>query len=535
MKRAWYLHPLLFAVYPALGQIAFNVTQNSPLLGGRNLAVSLLVGILLLLLGWALTREVHRAAFIASLCSFPVLAYGHVFLLVQGAHFGPLVWGRHEVVLALWALLILVLGSRWTWKRLRNPQLITQFMNVAAMAAVALPTLKIGWILASTAVDSARLQGKRVTLDSGAIHLRGDARPDIYYIVLDGYGREDVLREFYGLDNGEFTDFLSSRGFAVAGQAQANYMQTALSLATSLNMSYMDSLGSVLGPRSQDREPLVELIRNSLVRESLARQGYEFVALSSGIYFTEIRNADVYLSPFRSNLNELEGLWLSTTAAALLKDPESLGLSIPSYENSRRLIEYAFQKLKEAGSRPGPQLVFAHIVAPHPPFIFDASGRPVDPPWPYHTGDGERCCGTVHEYQIGYTQELGFVNDQMEEVIDAILERAETPPVILIQADHGPGALLSLRYVDRTCLRERMPILSAYYLPASGTDAVYPGITPVNSFRVVFNSVFNAGLDLLPDRSYFSTWYRPYDFIDVAGRVQQSCASLDGTGVIPSP
>jgi hypothetical protein len=495
----------------------------------------LLVGTVLLLLGWTLTREGHRAGFLASLCSFPILAYGHVFLLAQGAHIGPLQWGRHEVLLAIWALLIILLCSRWTWKRLRNPQLITQFMNVAAIAAVVLPTLKIGWFLASTAVDSVKLQGKLVTLDPGSVQLRGDARPDIYYIILDGYGREDVLQEIYGLDNSDLTSFLGSRGFVVAEQAQANYMQTALSLATSLNMSYMDTLASVLGPRSQDREPLVGVIRHSLVRESLAKQGYELVAFSSGSYFTEVRDADVYLSPFGSNLNELEGLWLSTTAAGLLKAPEDLGLAFPSYENRRRLIEYAFKQLRDVGSRPGPQLVLAHVVAPHPPFIFDASGRPVEPSWPYHPGDGERCCGTLEEYRIGYTQEVEFVNDQMEEVIDAILQKAETPPVILIQGDHGLGALLNFGDINRTCLRERIPILSAYYLPAGGKDQVYAAITPVNSFRVVFNSIFNAGLELLPDRSYYSTWNRPYDFVDVTDQVQQSCGSLEAAGVVPSP
>jgi len=207
------------------------------------------------------------------------------------------------------------------------------------------------------------------------------------------------------LDNSGFTGFLESRGFVVADQAQANYIQTALSLASSLNLSYMDTLASVLGPRSQDREPLVALIRGNLVRESLARQGYEFVALSSGSYFSEIRNADLYLSPFRSDLNELEGLWLSTTAAVLLEEQEDLGLPFPSYDNRRRLIEYAFQALIEVSARPGPQFVFAHILAPHPPFVFTATGMAVDPPWPYHPGDGESYGGTPAGYRLGYSQE----------------------------------------------------------------------------------------------------------------------------------
>ena len=122
----------------------------------------------------------------------------------------------------------------------------------------------------------------------------------------------------------------------------------------------------------------------------------------------------------------------------------------------------------------------------------------------------------------------------MQEIVDAILEQAETPPVILIQGDHGPGSLLNFGDINGTCLRERVPILSAYYLPSSGIEQLYASISPVNSFRVVFNSVFGAGLHLLPDRSYYSTWSNPYTFADVTNDTDQSCESLESAGAIPS-
>src|SRR3970282_1068515 len=71
---------------------------------------------------------------------------------------------------------------------------------------------------------------------------RGDS-PDIYYIILDGYARDDILRKFYQLDNRDFLDRLGELGFYVAGCAQSNYAQTQLSLASSLNFAYLDSLG----------------------------------------------------------------------------------------------------------------------------------------------------------------------------------------------------------------------------------------------------------------------------------------------------
>lgn len=64
-----------------------------------------------------------------------------------------------------------------------------------------------------------------------------------------------------------------------------------------------------------------------------------------------------------------------------------------------------------------------------------------------------------------------------------------------------------------------MSILNAYYFPRRKYDALHDGISPVNSFRVVFNTFFAAKLELLPDRSFFSTWDQPYHFVDVTDAV----------------
>ena len=54
------------------------------------------------------------------------------------------------------------------------------------------------------------------------------------------------------------------------------------------------------------------------------------------------------------------------------------------------------------------------------------------------------------------------------------------------------------------------------YLPDARPRGLHPGISPVNTYRVVFDAYFGTDLGLLPDRSYVSVGdRRPYDFIDV--------------------
>jgi hypothetical protein len=71
-----------------------------------------------------------------------------------------------------------------------------------------------------------------------------------------------------------------------------------------------------------------------------------------------------------------------------------------------------------------------------------------------------------------------------------------------------------------------MAILNAYRLPGDGVEKIYPSITPVNSFRVVFDTYFGTSLGLLEDRALFSLYGKRYHFWDVT----KSVRALSGRG-----
>jgi hypothetical protein len=58
--------------------------------------------------------------------------------------------------------------------------------------------------------------------------------------------------------------------------------------------------------------------------------------------------------------------------------------------------------------------------------------------------------------------------------------------------------------------------LNAYYFPDGGYSTLDDAITPVNSFRTVFNKFFGTEFERLPDRIYAS----PDVFFDVADIVR---------------
>jgi hypothetical protein len=128
----------------------------------------------------------------------------------------------------------------------------------------------------------------------------------------------------------------------------------------------------------------------------------------------------------------------------------------------------------------GPKFVFAHMMVTHPPFVFGPQGN-----FHYYTEDLD---ANIKE---GCLNSITYGNEQLEKMVDQILSHPGPKPIIIIQADHG--FLYSGNGVQ---------ILNAYYLPDGGEKKLYPTITPVNTFRVIFDQYFGAHLALLPDKSY---------------------------------
>jgi hypothetical protein len=90
--------------------------------------------------------------------------------------------------------------------------------------------------------------------------------------------------------------------------------------------------------------------------------------------------------------------------------------------------------------------------------------------------------------------------------------------VIIVQADHGTASLKNhdiAAYKQSEFIRERMPILNAYYVGGACRQRLYRDISPVNTFRLLFNSLFDESFERLPDRHYFAWYGRPYKLRDV--------------------
>lgn len=521
------LHPFLFGVYPIAALYAHNVGQIPFVETIRSLLVTLaVVGAPLLALGllsrgWRKTGSgkprsgaAERGGLAISAVIVLFFSFGHVYGFINTNLSGGRLVVPANVLAAVWAAALILLP--WAVLRLLKPAAardLTQILNVVSAAAL---LLSLAPIFTYTIHNLRTGQSRVIEQESPSVNSGGSgaADPDIYYIILDGYGGEGVLRDLYGIDENPLVDFLEENGFTVAAQSHSNYGRTQLSLASSLNQDYVGNLLE-LKPESSDATALDTLIQHSAVYHFLKERWYRVVAFGNGFAFSEVREADVFMTS-AERLNHFESMLLTNSLAVLWLDQAA-------NDDQRRDILGKFELLARIPELDGPTFVFAHVVFPHPPFLFDRHGNPVTP---QGAGDGPYYYGTRESYLQGYHEQLLYANSLVEETIRAILRDSPTPPVIIIQGDHGPGAYWSFDALEASCLRERFSILNAYYLPGKPEAGLYPDITPVNSFRVVFNAYFDQQLPLLEDRAFYATWERPFALTDISDRLD-SCAPLD--------
>jgi hypothetical protein len=516
MKKLRYLlPPVLFSIFPILSLFSYNVESVSFSDFLLSFMIILICGLGIVFLLRALLNDLKLAGILTALLLLFFFSYGHVYNGYLGPaaqsifRAGGLV-GNSLMLFSLWTFLfILAVMIIIRLRAFSDP--IASFFTVAGIILIIAPGLRV-------LSYEMRLNQPLHHEHSQAMFVKDDdlSRPDIYYIILDGYGRADVLREYYEFDNSDFISFLKENGFFVAEQSQSNYLQTALSLSSSLNMDYLNFLSEKYGD-SDDRSPAARLVKWNTVLRILKSFGYTIVASSTGYRLTELTEADIYYRPLSLSSSNFQRLIFETSALVLLNDIRrifDLPLYFPGYRRHRERILRTLEGMGEISKIPGPKFVFTHLIAPHPPFIFDAQGEFIQPDKPFNILDGSAYSGDLEEYTNGYRQQLIFVNSQMKKIIGEVLNNSEEPPVIIIQGDHGPGSRFEWNSPDKDGLTERFGILNAYYLPGINQSKLYEEITPVNSFRLVFNEYFGANYTLLPDISYYSNWERPYDFVE---------------------
>jgi hypothetical protein len=302
---------------------------------------------------------------------------------------------------------------------------------------------------------------------------------------------------------------LKKRGFYVADCSRSNYPITAYSLASSLDMDYIPPVGDKILPNLVSSMQFSPYLWYNAVRYTLKDLGYKTVTFDNYFPWHNVNDSDFYITPrgkisisfnqilglFIGGTNDYENMLLDMTPlagrAALLNllhitpqespstlDGQTGSVTITNNVGEQKflhdLYQYDLEQLGSIPSLPGKKFIYAHFLTTHHPFLFSEDGT-----------------FTPTQTINGYASSIRYTNKMILDAVDQIIAHSNPQPVIIIQGDHA-----------LTGAKESFGILNAYYLPGINKDVLYPTISPVNTFRIVFNQFFGAKFPLLPDNSY---------------------------------
>lgn len=521
-KKLIFSHPFLFALYPVVFLYAKNIHEY---LEGTIIAPSLLAlifaGVVLGITKF-LVKDIQKAAIISSAIVLSSLSYSRILEVVSGWHtpFSPIIVVWTCIVLFI-ALIVYVVSQNTKYLPAINKLLafLSIFLICYSLVTILSFEVQTKRIFTSQKPSQSLKTVKKITPAKNT--------PDIYYFIFDRYAGPQSLKEQYNFDNSTFFNFLEKKGFYLAKDSKTNYPKTFLSLGSSLNMEYLDYLtDKTNGGASPDESIVTPLIRNGKVIQFLKDRGYSLINIGPKTWTPTSMNPSAdknfimekgtypYVDIFTTG-------FLNTTIAApilaqVFHNPIDVSLD-PNNNEHRKVVLYELQAVEKAIPLKSPKFVFVHILFPHDPFVFNKECQPIP-----ETVVDEK------DNVVNYLNQLKCANTKMTKLINDILQKSKTPPVIILQSDEGPFPMIRPISSDQAwgkaediSLREKFPILNAYYFPNASKDALYSSITPVNSFRVLFNTYFETQYDLLPDKNYvFQDAQNLYKFIDVTEKIK---------------
>lgn len=534
MNKLNLIHPFIFTIYPTLFLYSQNINRFREDVVINPLVISFIFAAITFSTCLLIVRRLQFAAAISSLLILITFSYSRIAELIKNIqfNFNRLYIGPDKILFVV-ILFILSTAIFLIIKNKRQINHINKALSIISIILISITFfnisqseiklnrniffLQVGKNLLSNLTDeSSQLNSLSAT----------SQMPDIYYFVPDRYAGTKTLRE-YGFDNSKFLDFLKLKGFYIADEATSNYPKTFLSLGSTLNMDYLDFLTEKTnGGATSDESPVTPMVQNNKIIKFLKSKGYTYIHVGSGWDPTRSNpnaNQNFIMTngryPFADEFTS--GLLQTTIASPILKKlyPDSTAVSRnPKNNDHRSRALYEFDTFNQVPQIAGPKFVFTHILIPHDPYVLDKDCLPLT--------EKQTKVKSVME---NYLNQLQCTNQKLQIVINQILTQSKTTPIIIIQADEGPLPMknpisgnLDWKNADISSLKEKFPILSAYLLPNTRKSLLYPSITPVNSFRVIFNQYFNTNLPLLSDRNIiFENNKSYYKFIDVTDKLKE--------------
>ena len=529
-KNLKIFHPFLIAFFPIIAIYSVNIgliQLEQFILPTLLIVVSAFLFFLCLKY---ILKNGKKAALIVSLAFIIFFSFGHVYNMLNQVSIGDTNFGSNRILLPIFTILFGI-GSFLIIKTKRTLDNATSIVNTISVVFIAVIVVMVGietfgcdeclierntsWyfdFFSDEKIDfSPYFEAHSFSISES------DSLPNVYFIILDGYPTNDVLKKHVNFDNSEFTNLLKQRGFNVAENSHANYSFSGPSISATMNMNYINFLADEFGENSRDYNPILGkdfgLYADNQVIKNFKLMGYKVIKIgSAATYLHKLPLAD--LSPCYKIIHLMDNRLLDAVGSTSM-----IGYFIERWaeEQQRQIILCDFEELPKISSYfEEPVFVWSHIMLPHFPLIFGPNGEPITPGKSLLTMNHPEFTDSSWDVKTQFKHQIQFANKKSIEFIDKILEN-EKQAIIIIQSDHGSGFGVNFQAPTDDDVFQRLSNLNAIYFPdEKHREMLTDDRSNVNTFRTVFNAYFGSDYDMLEDRIHWSISYKkPFWFKDV--------------------
>ena len=489
-----YVAAVLLSIYPVMQPFMRNIevlNWNQTLIP---LSIILIFSTLLYLVFSIKIKNFYTKAIIVPVITIVVFLYNalHVFLISQ-PNFLNLI-GRHRLLIPVLLIMISCFVYWVSYSGFKSKKALLVFLIVLNV----LPFSNVFYVKSGVL----KTQIKDYPLQN--LSSRNENLPDVFFIILDMYPSNLVLDKYFGFDNKEFTNKLESLGFNVFPNSKSNYSRTSLSLASILNMEYIhresDTVSNELTVAN-----LNYILENGKVQNYFKKKGYNFYWFEGGYLGgkKEYASNEIFIpvpSTLYSRQESVDNDFLMYFINNSILSPFSERIKIISVEIFRKRINNILLNLPVLAENKDYKFVFAHIMAPHPPFIFGENGEKI-----YYSESSM-------DKKATFINQLKYINKRMIDVLEKIVKTNNgRDKIIAIQGDHGTREILpnNIYSSRQNWVEEAFGNLNVIYFSDTNKNKKVKYYSPVNTFRFIFNEQFNENFKLLDDKEYYSDFTFP--------------------------
>lgn len=475
----------LISLWPILNYVKVNLTKIN------NYEDVLIISGVAIVSTWGFGKLIQRFS------REGIERYLLVFFVLTAAFFNyalfvdSLGWLAHTYMKAsyVWLFVTGILGYG-AWK-ISNSLEVQKTAKLLIVVMAAIPVLQAGYSYWTRTIPT-------VASDKSDddLHFTFKHKPNVYYILVDAYARQDTLKEVANFDNEPFLHELERFGFVVGRNAFSNYHFTGASLPATMNMKYHQSTRE--GAIDYDTQMHESMKGSNNVRRIFKNNGYKIINI-----------------PAHWHQMTCYGFEDKCIAQSGWEVYQSFISPTPM-----RTIEFknkyvACEDIKKAAKLfPGvPKFIFAHLAQVHDA-IYDESGS-------YHS-TLHPAFANAQEAQR-YISSIKVINKELLALFQYVKENDKNA-VIILQADHGPtyvGNLTpndssywlahidNIRLKNKSDFRYTFGILSAvYFSPEIKRDEFIKNYfsnapTLINTFRYLFAYLSEQEPEPLKDESHF--------------------------------